>query len=559
MSMMSKALGFLRGGAAPLPVSEGAAPLPVSDGPARKRPLSGYMRSGRGVVFNNWRPALREDQDNIGEAWDDAAARAQDSIINSGWLSGMIDQSVANTVGTGLRLKAMPENSLFGMSNADAQAWARKTERAFEMWARSKQECDIEGLRTFGQQQAAVFRSWLGTGEVLAELPYRKRAWNRYGTKVRILPPQRLSRESNSMKRLVNGIYLDQDGMPVGYRARKKDPLLGMISYDVRARDGYGRPNVIHIFDGLPGTYRGIGPMTPALQVARQFDQLSDATLTAAIVQTLFAVTITSDAPTEETLAGLLTPQEQAQMAANGVSPMEAYLDMAGGYYDGSSTLNVGVNGRLSHLFPGQTMDFHSTEHPGPDYKAFSQHLLRELARSAGMTYESATGDYGGSTYYSLGKSTGEIFEITKARRANILAPFCQPIYEAWLEEAIELGDIPFPGGIDNFLLNRAAACRADWRGSPKPMADELKAAKAHELWNRMGVLPGSVISNDLGMDYEDVCQAFQQDKETREAYGVPEPIQFSPTGGAPKGGASGEPGDQEDNTDDGGGDGADN
>ena len=37
----------------------------------------------------------------------------------------MIDQSVANTVGTGLRLKAMPENSLFGMSNADAQAWAK--------------------------------------------------------------------------------------------------------------------------------------------------------------------------------------------------------------------------------------------------------------------------------------------------------------------------------------------------------------------------------------------------------------------------------------------------
>jgi len=53
------------------------------------------------------------------------------------------------------------------------------------------------------------------------------------------------------------------------------------------------------------------------LQVARQFDQLSDATLTAAILQTVFAASITSDEPTEEVLSGLLTPQEQARLSAS--------------------------------------------------------------------------------------------------------------------------------------------------------------------------------------------------------------------------------------------------
>ena len=62
------------------------------------------------------------------------------------------------------------------------------------------------------------------------------------------------------------------------------------------------------------------------LQVARQFDQLSDATLTAAILQTVFAASITSDEPTEEVLAGLLTPQEQARLSASGISPWDAYV-----------------------------------------------------------------------------------------------------------------------------------------------------------------------------------------------------------------------------------------
>jgi capsid protein len=81
-----------------------------------------------------------------------------------------------------------------------------------------------------------------------------------------------------------------------------KDLFRHDVEYGVRARDAAGRPRVIHIFEGTPSTHRGISPLVPALQVARQFDQLADATLMAAIVQTLFAMTITSDEPTEQVL-----------------------------------------------------------------------------------------------------------------------------------------------------------------------------------------------------------------------------------------------------------------
>jgi len=508
----------------------GATPV-VTENVMTPRPSSKFMRGGRGVTFSSWRPALREAQDDIADAWDDAAARVADVIHNSGWLAGAVDQCVANTVGTGLRLKALPENETFGMTPSEAADWSKTVERRFELWSRNAQECDVQGLRTFGQMQSAAFRSWLITGEILAELPFRRRPWNRYGTKVRLLPPHRLSRKNESMKRLVNGVYIDVDGMPVGYRAIRKDLFKYDVEYDVRARDSAGRPRVIHVFEGLPGTHRGISPMVPALQVARQFDQLADATLMAAIVQTLFAVTITSDEPTEQVLQGLLTPQEQAQMMADGVSPMEAYMDMVAGYYDGTA-LNVGINGRLAHLFPGQELKFHTSNHPSTAYKEFSMHLLRELARCLGLTYESATGDNVGATYSSLQAASTEIFAITKTRRQNIIAPFCQPIYEAWLEEEIQIGGVSFPGGLNGFLANRTAACRAEWRGDPRPHVDDLKKAKAHEVWKRIGVMSDAMICGDLGADVDDVYQQLAQERRLRAEYELPEPQAMNSAGG---------------------------
>ncbi len=498
---------------------------------ARPMPASSYMRGGRGVTFGCWRPALRDAQDDISEAWDLAAARTIDMVQNSGWLAGSIDQAVAHTVGTGNRLKAMPENSVFGLSNAEATQWSREVEARFELWARNPDECDLEARRSFGQMQAAAFRSWLATGEILAELPWRVRPWTRYGTKVKLLAPHRLSRKTEDLSRLINGVYIDTDGMTVGYLAIRKDPLLGEIEYPVRARDRMGRQRVIFIFDGMPGTFRGISPMPPALQVARQFDQLADATLTAAIMQTLFAATITSDEPTEQVIQGLLTPQEQARMASQGISPMSAYLDLVGGFYDGV-TLNVGINGRIAHLFPGQELKFHRSEHPSSDYRDFSLHLLREMARCLGLTYESATGDYVGATYSSVRMATGEIFAITRMRRQNVIAPFSQAAYAAWLEEEIESGGIYFPGGYAAFLANRTAACRADWRGTPKPQADDLKTAKAHEVWRRLGVISDATIANDLGVDIEDVYAQRASEAELRESYGLMDPMLMSAFGG---------------------------
>lgn len=513
------------------------------------RPASYFMRGGKAPLFQQWRPALRDMQDAISESWDAAAARALESIANSGFISGAIDQAVATDIGLGLRLKAQPENDLFGASDADARAWARMVEIKFGLWANNAQECDIAGRQRFGQMQASAYRMWFPTGEILAEYPWRKRPWNQNGTKVRVVSPHRLSRESNEFVGLTNGVFINADGMPVAYRARRKDRILGEITYDVQARDANGRQRVQHIYDGLPETIRGISVLAPAMRIVRQYDQFTDATLTAAIVQSLFAATIKSDAPTDEVLSGLLTDRERAEAAQAGIPPVDAWLAASQGYYENAS-IDVGVNGRLGFLFPGDELQFHSSNQPGPDYRPIASFLMLEFARCLGLDYASATGDYAGSSYYTINRSNADTHEIRRYRREHIMSPFCQAAYEGWLEEQVETGRVEFPGGIANFRANRAAACRAEWRGGPKPIADDLKFAKAFEVFERLGFYDEFFASALLGLDYEDTLQGRAAAAELRRQYGVPEPVRMgvnaNGSGSAGSGGGSVEDGDSD-------------
>lgn len=505
----------------------GTARVPVATSTDRPRAGAGYMRDGRGMVFSRWIPALRSSQDDVANAWDAATARTIELAQNSGWISGMLDQATANTVGLGLRLRATPENDLFGMDEAAAQKWRKKVEARWSLWSGSPLECDIEGTRTIAQMQEAAFKSWIATGEILGEIVWRTRPQSASKTKVRLMSPTRLVNRTDETTRLYSGVRTNADGLPISYVAKARDAFLGDVEYEVAARDGYGRPKVIHVFAGSPGQRRGITILVPVLKVAKQFDQLSDATLLASIIQTVFAASITSDQPTEEALRSLLNPVEQARLLASGGSSFDAWFEAQAGWSEGHP-IDVGYAGRVAHMFPGEKLEFHSPEMPASSYKDFSLHLLREMARCLGMTYESATGDYSGATYSSVRMAVNEIFAITRARRKFIIAPFCQPIYEAWLEEEIFAGRIEFPGGPDAFMANRAAACRATWAGAPKPVADDLKAAKSHEVYRNMGVLSDQDIADDLGLDIEDVYAQRAREKSLRERYDLPD--NFYPT-----------------------------
>jgi lambda family phage portal protein len=504
-----------------------ALPAPA---PSRARPTSAYMRGEWSPFFKTWRPALREASIDVAQAYSAAAARAVDTVQNSGWIAGAVDQIIAREIGTGLRLSSRPDTDVLKWTTDETQNWARKVERRWEGYANRPIDCDLSGRSTVAKLAAQALRSQFCFGEIVATLPFLKRPdGGQYGTKVNVISPHRLLHHYE-MPNIFDGVRREPDtGYPLAYRiGTPLDFSAGPYKWrDIPARDGFGRPQCIHVFDGFAGQVRGIPPITPVLRVVRQFDQLADATLMQALIQAIFAATVTSPAPTEQVLQAF---QDMAEQTPDGglQSPMEALMNVQADWYE-KTDIDIGQHGKIAHLAPGDTLEFHGSKTPHEFYEPFTRFLLREIARALGITFEEMTGDYSGATYSSVRMATSVTWAIVLYRRANISSPFYQPIFECWLEEEIENGWIDFPGGVEGFIANRAAATRTHWSGPAKPQADDLKFAKAIDTLYRLGVVSHEWIAGELGLDPEDTYEQLAREKAMREKLGLPDPLLVVP------------------------------
>ena len=490
------------------------------------RPKSSYMRGNASPFFFNWNPALREQRDDVRVAYMEAAARTIDMMHNSGWLAGAVDQSISSTIGTGLRLAARPDREALGWTSEAADKWSETVERRWETWAGNALECDVAGKMTMAQQTDTVLRSNYSHGEAVALMPYVKRPFNLTGTKVQLLPANRLVQDTNASSRMFQGVSTDSYGLPLSYRIKVRAEDLQ--SADIRARDGLARPQVSHIFEGVAGQMRGITPLAPALRTVKQYDQLSDATLQAALIQAIFAATVEGNAPTEDILRSLQSEDDQASTQGINGPGLEGLMAAQAAWYQ-NTKIDLGGTSKVVHMFPGEKLTFNRSEHPNDTYESFAKFLLREVARCLGMTFETLTGDYSGATYSSVRMATAEIWPIILRRRQNICGRFLQMVYEAWLEEQIELGFIEFPNGLFGFMAHRAAAVQADWRGPAKPQADDLKTAKAHQIYKQMGVMSDERIADDLGYDIGDEYERRSREKKLREKLDLPEGDTMAP------------------------------
>ncbi|HVR49316.1 MAG TPA: phage portal protein, partial [Pseudorhodoferax sp.] len=458
-------------------------PVPVTgDYGVIKSRFGDAPTTGGRAVLAAFRPALRDARDDVADGYLTAASRAIHSVQNSGWLAGAVEQTEAFTVGTGLRLAPRPDRVILGWSEGEADAWSEIIERQWLTWSGSPYDCDIAGMQTVDQMAATQLRMWIAYGEALALLPAIRRHGSSTRLKVQLLQPHWLSQDTDAMGRMFQGVRVDAAGLPIGYRIQR-DATSGQ-TIDIAARDGTQRPQVVHLFKGNPGQTRGITPLAPVLRVIRQFDQMADATLTQALIHAIFAATIESDAPPEHILQAL-AEAVNADGKGERVAAFDAFMDYTSGWHQGTQ-IDVGTSGRVAHLGIGESLKLNRSDSPNANYERFSRFLLLEIAKCLGLTYEAMTGDYSDATYSSVRSSTAANWPIVQMRREAIPVRFKQAVYEAWLDEGIADGRLPFKGGYQAFVAHRNAACAADWRGPPKPAADDLKAAKAAEIYKRL-------------------------------------------------------------------------
>ncbi|ETW10625.1 phage portal protein, lambda [Roseivivax marinus] len=495
------------------------------------KPTARYMNHDRTGLLSMRRATTRDVKHDVRSATRRAFALAFDFMQNSGWIAGAADQIIADMIGPELRLNCRPDLSQLGYDEKERAQWCRMVEAEWRRWSWNPWECDLEGKSTVQEILDGTARYYLAGGEALATIDYlgrgaRRRYGLRTGTKARLVSPHRLEAWSSPVEGWDQGILHDEIGRPMAYRFRRDEGGIDR-SVDVPARAG-ALMQVIHVMDrgATPNSPRGISPMTPAFKVIAQSDQLADATLTTALLQTTFAATIKSPEPTEAAFAAL----EQI----TGVDGLEGSKELAEDLFavwqqrlDALKTKSLSIGGdssQVNHLGPGEELELHSSATPGPQYEPFQKGLLREMARCLGVTAESLTMDHSGASYSSTRMAVASIWPTILRRRERIVAPMAQGLYEAWLDEQIGMGAIPFKGGYQAFAANRERVVDAEWRGPARPSADPYKDALANKVRLETGQTTLKAICAEAGEDWEEVADQAQREVERFGEIGIVPP-----------------------------------
>jgi lambda family phage portal protein len=533
------------------PAKAGAAKPSTSVVPA-KRPTARYLRPDKAGVLAMRRAVTRDAKHDVFEAAERASALATDFMQNSGWLAGAAVQILCDTIGEELKLNCRAQLKKFGYSEEDANAWCRDVEAAWRRWAWNPKECDLAGVATVAEMLDGVLRSYLASGEAFGVLDYltagqRQRLGVTTGIKVSLVAPHRCPRNTSLFEGIDQGVIKDALGRPEYFRFRQQSDGIDQTK-DVPAVD------VIHVMDRGENLNapRGISPMTPALKVGAQSDQLADATLATALLQTIFAATIESPEPSEVAFQAIQTLADTEE-PAGWSGELGAWQEYVGGIQQDlievwgqriDSLKGGGINlsdaARVAHTGPGESLKFHTAATPGSNYLPFSQNLQREMARCLGITFESFTGDHSGATFSSVRMSMACIWPVVLRRRSRICAPFVQAIYERWLEEAIAERRIPFKGGPQAFLRDKESVFQAEFRGPDRPSADPYKDMLAAE--KRLELCLSSIDDETtaLGKNPQEVQTQIASEMKAMEKAGIPTPFGRKTGGGAgPQGSAT--------------------
>lgn len=496
-----------------------------------------YLRGDRSGILHVRRAVTRDGSVNVREAAERASALAWDFMHNSGWIAGAAQQIITDTIGNDLQLSSRPDLSRLGYDAADRSAWCKMVERRWRQFAWSPEECDLAGKATIPEMLDGVVRYYLAGGEAFGIIDFlgaddRARYRIEAGTKVTLVAPHRLKRETDEFRGLDQGIFHDANVRPLAYRFLRREGGLEKET-DLAAWDGAGLRRVVHLMDRgeNPDSPRGISPIAPVLKIVAQYDQLADATLATALMQTIFAATIKSPEPSPDAFEAI-SALEDEDLRDDLYAVWSQRIDKL---KEGGG-ISMNDPARINHLGPGEEFQMHTAQTPGSQYLPFSQSLRREMARALGITFESLSMDYSNATYSSVRMGISSVWPIAVRRRERIAAPFCQAVYEAWLDEEVHSGRIPFRGGYRAFAANRRAVTWAEWQGPSQPTADDYRSAMAAKMRLEAGVSSLADECALMGRNWEDVSEQRASEREFLTERGLPVPFERMTGGAGPNG-----------------------
>jgi len=456
-----------------------------------------YKSADISRLKNRWILPGTSGTDPTPDEWDLSVIRerSRDANRNDPVASGATDTMELNIVGSGLKPQARIRADRLGISESKAAKLNRQAEMA---WAHFTPFADAANRLDFDEIQFLVLRKIIEDGESIVIPGEAKEPWRPFFRALEVLEADRLESPMSADhrdKNIVSGVEMGPRGQVEAYHIKSDAAEGGYRRYT--ARDGKGRPNVLHIFRSKrPGQVRGIPHFSPVLSYFEDLASYLEAEVVAARVAACLAVFITKQDP----MATAITMGPETETATN-------------------ARIQEVEPGMVGYHNTGESINVVDPKRPGDTFPSFMETVLRLIGVSLGLPYELLIKDFSKTNYSSARAALLEGRRMFTNWRNWLSRKLCQPVWELVLEEAMLRGI--FRVNRYEFYENKPEYCRAVWIGGGWGWVDPTKEAEAAKMAVDYGLSTMAEEAAAQGRDWEEVLEQRKREQDRAAELGV--------------------------------------
>lgn len=430
----------------------------------------GYAAAETPRGIGSWAPLSLDVNALIATASPRMRARVRDLVRNFPPFARAVNAIVSFTIGRGSRfqsLATLPDGS------PDYPA-RKKIEDRFRAWM---EHADASGRLHFYELQALAKRQECECGEFIGCF-VAPRGRTRHPLAIQLYEPENLAawslRGQAPDTDVYQGIEYDtHTGEAVAYHFQRAFSWQhGLETWREEAR------NVLHGFHVLrPGQLRGVTPFAPAVLLARDMGDYTDAEIDSAKMAAKWLGFIKSADPAfSQAVRGMGAGQKRPD-----VEEVE--------------------NAIVEYLNEGEDVTFApGSQRPGDSFDRFTRFALRMVAITMDLPYEILSGDYTGINYSTSKASRNDFTMFLASHQFRMEQHFIRPVFDRWLDyEALTQ---PYLRG---YWQDRERFRKAMWIPAGMPSVDPLRDGKADIDAVSAGIRSPQMVILGQGHDPEEV------------------------------------------------------
>jgi lambda family phage portal protein len=425
-----------------------------------------------------WLAQASDARSDINPALPTLRARSRDLARTSPLAGGALSTIATAVVGTGLSCQPQPDVAALGLSVDQAQAWSDATLREWRQWSESD-ACDLTRTQSFFGLQSTAFLSALESGDVFVLLADAPWPGSPYRLALQMIEADRVCNPGRVQDnaRISAGVELDDAGAPLRYHVCSGYPTAagaGRVQWTQRAAfTADGRRSMLHLFERRrPGQVRGVPILAPVIEPLKQLKRYTDAELDAAVAAATFAVFIRMD---PEAFSEIFDDAARA-----------TYLSSATTWDRTIPQGAIGPGAKAINLLPGESAESPTPGRPSAGFDPFFLAIVRQIGVGIGLPHEVLIKHFTAS-YSAAQAALLDAWRHFRCRRDWLAAGLCQPVYAAWLDEAVALGRVIAPGYFADPAL-RHAWSQAVWVGDGPGSIDPTKSVEAAVMRIEAGI-----------------------------------------------------------------------